>query len=101
MRERKGSILSGMAICWLLSVAQLGIGWLLLVADVRMLPAYYVLVGAIGLVQVGYVVPLWRLLRRKGKPRTANGLLLAAALTALLNIAIFWTVFTSPHFGKV
>jgi hypothetical protein len=101
MRERRGSILSGMAICWLLNVAQLGVGWLLLVADVRMLAAYYVVVGAIGLVQVGYVVPLWRLLRRKGKPRTARGLLLAAALTALTNIVILWTVFTSPRFGKV
>lgn len=90
-----------MAICWLLNVAQLGVGWLLLVADVRMLAAYYVVVGAIGLVQVGYVVPLWRLLRRKGHPRTARGLLLAAALTALTNIVILWTVFTSPRFGKV
>jgi hypothetical protein len=78
-----------MAICWLLNVAQLGIGWLLLVADVRMLPAYYVLIGTIGVVQVGYVVPIWRLLRRKGKPKTAQGLLLAAVLTALINIVIF------------
>ena len=77
-----------MAICWLLNIAQLGIGWLLLVADVRMLPAYYVLTGAIGVVQVGYVVPLWRLLRRKGKPRTAKGFLLAAGITALMNILI-------------
>ena len=90
-----------MAICWLLNIAQLGVGWLLLVADVRLLPAYYVLVGAIGVVQVGYVIPLWRLLRRKGKPTTAKGLLLAAALTALLNIVIFWAVFTSPRFGRV
>ena len=73
MDQDRGSIVAGMAICWLLNVAQLGVGWLLLVADVRMLPAYYVLVGAIGLVQVGYVVPIWRLLRRKGKPRTAKG----------------------------
>jgi hypothetical protein len=83
-----------MAICWLLNIAQLGIGWLLLVADVRMLPAYYVLTGAIGVVQVGYVVPLWRLLRRKGKPRTAKGFLLAAGITALMNIVI-WMVFTT------
>jgi hypothetical protein len=101
MNQGRGSILAGMAICWLLNVAQLGIGWLLLAADVRMLPTYYVLVGAIGLVQVGYVVPLWRLLRRKGKPRTAKGLLLAAVLTALINIVIFWTIFTSPRFGTV
>jgi len=94
-------VAAGMAICWLLNVAQLGVGWLLLVADVRMLPAYYVLVAAIGLVQVGYVVPLWRLLRRKGKPRTAKGILLAAALTALLNLVIFWIVFTMPRLSKV
>jgi hypothetical protein len=86
MRKGHGSIAAGMAICWLLNVAQLGIGWLLLVADVRMLPGYYVLVGAIGVVQVGYVVPIWRLLRRKGKPRTAKGLLVAAVLTLILDV---------------
>jgi len=92
---------AGMAICWLLNVAQLGVGWLLLVADVRMLPAYYVLVGAIGLVQVGYVIPIWRLLRRKGKPMTAKGMLLAAVLTGLMNLVIFWIVFTTPRLSKV
>ena len=90
-----------MAICWLLNVAQLGVGWLLLVADVRMLPGYYVLVGAIGLVQVGYVIPIWRLLRRKGKPMTAKGMLLAAVLTGLMNLVIFWIVFTTPRLSKV
>jgi len=92
---------AGMAICWLLNVAQLGVGWLLLVADVRMLPGYYVLVGAIGLVQVGYVIPIWRLLRRKGKPMTAKGMLLAAVLTGLMNLVIFWIVFTTPRLSKV
>jgi hypothetical protein len=81
-----------MAICWLLNVAQLGIGWLLLVADVRMLPAYYVLVGAGGLVQVAYVVPIWRLLRRKGSVRTAQGLALAAFLTLAVDaFFVAWT----------
>ena len=70
MDQGRGSILAGMAICWLLNVTQLGVGWLLLVADVRMLPAYYVLVGAIGMVQVGYVVPIWRLLVRRGQLST-------------------------------
>jgi hypothetical protein len=88
MNDGKGSVAAGMAICWLLNVAQLGIGWLLLVGDVRMLPAYYVLVGAIGVVQVGYVVPIWRLLRRKGKPRTAKGLLIAAILTFIADVAV-------------
>ncbi len=87
MDNGKGSIIAGMAICWLLNVAQLGVGCLLLVADVRMLPAYYVLVGAIGIVQVGYVVPIWRLLRRKRKPRAANGLIIAAILTLITDVA--------------
>ena len=89
-----------MAICWLLNVAQLSVGWLLLVADVRMLPGYYVLVGAVGVVQVGYVIPIWRLLRRRAKPRTAKGMLLAAALTALMNLVTFWIVFTMPRLSK-
>jgi hypothetical protein len=80
------SIVAGWAICWLLNIAQLGIGWLVLVAGERTLPAGYVLTGAIGVVQVGYVVPIWRLLRRRGKARTARGLLIAAAVTAALNL---------------
>ena len=101
MNQGRGSIIAGMAICWLLNIAQLGVGWLLLVADVRMLPAYYVLVGAIGVVQIGYVVPIWRLLRRKGKPRAATGLALAAGLTALVNITIAWMIYTTPHLSAV
>lgn len=89
-----------MAICWLLNVAQIGIGWLLLVADVRMLPAYYVLIGAIGVVQVGYVVPVWRLLRRKGLTRTAKGLAFAACVTLSLNALLAGVAFLPrylPH----
>jgi hypothetical protein len=100
MTQDRGSVVAGMAICWLLNVAQLGVGWLLLVADVRMLPGYYVLVGAVGVVQVGYVVPIWRLLRRRAKPRTAKGMLLAAVFTALMNLVTVWIVFTMPRLSK-
>lgn len=86
MYDGKGSIITGFAICWLLNIVQLGIGWLLLVTDDRLLSTIYVLIGAIGLVQVGYVVPIWRLLRRKGKPRTAKGVLIAAGITLAVNI---------------
>jgi len=82
-----------MAICWLLNVTELGVGWLLLVADVRMLPAYYILISALGLVQVGYVIPIWRLLRRKGKTQTARGMMIAAGITALLNVVIALVIF--------
>ena len=85
--DGKGSIIAGWAICWLLNIAQLCIGWLVFVSDERMLPAGYVLIGAIGLVQVGYVAPIWRLLRRSSKPRTAQGLLIAACFTIALNLA--------------
>jgi hypothetical protein len=91
--DGRGSLLAGMAICWLLNIAELSIAWLLVVADVRMLPAYYVLVWAIGVVQVGYVVPLWRFLVRQGLRRTAEGLLAAAALTALANAVLAIVVF--------
>ncbi|HET8890043.1 MAG TPA: hypothetical protein VFQ41_14165 [Candidatus Angelobacter sp.] len=101
MNDGRGSIAAGMAICWLLNIAQLGIGWLLLVADVRMLPAYYVLIGAIGAVQAGYVIPIWRLLRRKGKPRTGKGVLLGAGLTAFMNIVIVLAIYASPRLGIV
>jgi hypothetical protein len=88
MPDGRGSLVVGAIICWLLNVAQLGIGWLLLVHDDRYLPTVYVLIGAIGIVQVGYVVPIWRLLVRKGKPRAAKGLLIAAGVTALANAVI-------------
>lgn len=86
--DGKGSIVAGLAICWLLNLAQLGIGWLLLVADVRMLPAFYVLIYAIGAVQVGYVVPIWRLLVRRGRLRTAKGFIIGAGVTLLVNAVV-------------
>lgn len=88
MADDKGSIITGWLICWLFNIAQIGIGWLLLIADVRMLPAYYVLVYSAGLVQIGYVVPIWRLLLRRGQSRTARGLLMAASTTLALNILL-------------
>jgi len=96
----KGNIAAGVAICLLLNVAQIGMGWLLLVADVRVLPAYYVLVGACGLVQVGYVAPIWRLLARRGSRRTAKGLLIAACVTAFINIVAVAWIFTHPVFNR-
>jgi hypothetical protein len=93
LNDGRGSFVAGLAICWLLNIAQLGIGWLLLVADVRLLPVVYVLIGAIGVVQVGYVVPIWRLLVRKGKPRAAKGILIAAGITAILNMVVLAVVF--------
>lgn len=96
--DGKGSIIAGWAICWLLNIAQLCIGWLVFVSDERMLPAGYVLIGAIGLVQVGYVAPIWRLLHRSGKARTAKGLVIAAAVTMVLNLALVELLLKSVWF---
>jgi hypothetical protein len=99
MDQGRGSLGAGMASCWRLNGAHLGVGWLLLVADVRMLPAYYVLVGAGGLVQVGYVVLIWRLLQRRGKRRTARGVLIAATLSAIVNGAVVLWIFIAALSG--
>lgn len=91
--NNSGSRFLGMLICWLLNIVQLGIALLLLAASEKMLPAVYVLVFAIGLVQIGYVVPLYRLLQRNRKPRAAQGLIIAASITVLLNAVCDYRIF--------
>lgn len=81
----EGSIVHGMIVCWLLNVAHLGIAYLLFAHGERTLPTVFVLVGAIGLLQVGYIAPLWYLLRRQGKRRMARGLAIAAMITLVAN----------------
>lgn len=87
-RNTQGSLVAGFAICWLLNIVELGAGWLFLVMGDRFLPAAYVAIGAIGVVQVGYVTPIWRLLQRQDKPRTAKGVLIAAGLTLAINLVL-------------
>jgi len=85
--------ISGMLICWLLNVVQLGIAFVLLSSSEKMLPSVYVLTAALGVVQLGYIVPIYRLLRRKGRLHSARGLLTAACLTLVANLLIdyhFW-----------
>jgi|SRR5215467_6416492 len=85
------SLFLGLLLCWLLNMVQLGIAWLLFVRSERMLPSVFVLVGTLGLLQIGYVVPLWYVFRRHGMKRMAKGLLIAAAFTLLVNM-VFWVV---------
>ena len=85
------SLFLGLLICWLLNMVQLGVAWLLFVRSERMLPSVFVLVGALGLLQSGYVVPIWYVFRRRGMNRMAKGLLIAAAFTLLVNV-VFWMV---------
>lgn len=85
------SLFLGLLVCWLLNMVQLGVAWLLFVYGEQTLPAVFVLVGAIGLLQVGYAAPLWYAFRRRGKTRMAKGIAIAALFTLLLN-ATFWVV---------
>jgi len=102
MNKGQGSVVLGMLLCWLLNLVQIGIAILLLAAGERALPSIYVLLAGLGLVQIAYVVPLYRLLRRKGKPHAATGLIIAASITALLNVACDWgafgPIFLRKHF---
>lgn len=89
--QDESSLFSGMLVCWLLNVTQLGIACLLFAFGERTLPTVVVLVGAIGLLQVGYIAPLWYMFRRRGAKKMAKGMALGAVFTLLLN-AVFWVV---------
>jgi hypothetical protein len=90
---RLTSVFLGMLVCWLLNIVQLGIAFFLLSRSEKLLPAVYTLAAAIGLVQVGYVIPLWRYLRRRGLRDVAMGLLMAACTTLVVNAIIDYHVF--------
>jgi hypothetical protein len=83
----------GALICWLLNLVQLGIALLLLATTEKALPAFYVLTTALALVQIGYIVPIYRLLRRKRRAQTAYGLLTAACLTVIINLGLDYYLF--------
>jgi hypothetical protein len=93
MAKAGGSFLLGILLCWLLNLVELCAGLLLWFATDKYLPAVYVLIYAVGVVQVGYVVPLWRLLKRQGKSRAAKGLMWAALVTVVVNLAVNYWLF--------
>ena len=87
----EGSLFLGMIVCWLLNMVHLGVAYLFFVSGDRTLPTVFVLVGAIGLLQIAYVVPIWYAVRRRGKRRMAKGIAIAACITLLAN-SILWLV---------
>ena len=85
----------GFLICWLLNLVQLAIAFLLLASSERLIgPAYVTAVG-LGVIQISYIVPIYRLLWRKGKRYVAGGLLAAALITAVANFVIDYRLFGS------
>ena len=87
----EGSLFLGMIVCWLLNMVHLGVAYLFFVSGESTLPIVFVLVGAIGLLQIGYVAPIWYAVRRRGKRKTAKGIAIAACITLLAN-SILWLV---------
>jgi hypothetical protein len=69
-------------------MVQLGITFVLLSSSEKLLPAVYTMSFALGLVQIGYVVPLWRLLVRNERLWVARGLLIGAGITLVVNAVI-------------
>jgi hypothetical protein len=77
-----------MLVCWLLNMVQLGIAFVLLSSSEKLLPAVYTMSAGLGLVQIGYVVPLWRYLRRNGRREVALGVIIAADITICVNFGV-------------
>ncbi|HST77895.1 MAG TPA: hypothetical protein VLN58_05355 [Verrucomicrobiae bacterium] len=89
---------AGMLVCWLLNVVQLGIAFVLLASTEKALPSVYVLTLALWLVQFGYVVPIYRILKRKHRPHTAHGLLTAACISAVITVILDYQIFGAAAF---
>ena len=92
----------GFLICWLLNLVQLAVAFLLLASSERMIVYAYILAAWLGLVQIAYVIPIYRLLWRKHKHYVARGLLAAALITAAANFIIDYHLFGSRmlDFGR-
>jgi hypothetical protein len=90
--------ISGMVVCWLLNLVQLGIAFVLLANSEKNLPAVYVLTTALGLVQLGYVLPIYYFLRRKGRRYAGYGLLTAAGSSLISTAVIDYHLFGNAMF---
>lgn len=88
----------GVIICWMFNLVQLGIAFVLLASSEKSLPFVYVLLSAMGLVQIGYIVPIYRQLRRRAKVHAARGLLVAACGTVIVNTILDYQFFGSRMF---
>ncbi|HKT52099.1 MAG TPA: hypothetical protein VJV96_17485 [Candidatus Angelobacter sp.] len=89
---------AGMLVCWLLNVVQLGIAFFLLASSEKSLASVYVLTLALWLVQFGYVVPIYRILKRKRRPYAAHGLLTAACISAVITVILDYKIFGAAAF---
>jgi len=91
----ESSLFLGLVVCWLLNMAHLGVSFLLFAYGEGTLPTVVVLVAGIGLLQIAYVVPVWYVLRRRGRKKMAKGMAIAAIITALVNAALWGVLYVN------
>jgi len=97
MSQPSGSVIVGLLLCWLLNIVHVGVAILLFITSERTVPTAVILIAAIGLLQIAYVVPVYRLLKRRGKSRTARGMAVAAWITTLVNVVCWVIVIQEFH----
>jgi hypothetical protein len=89
MNDDKGNLGLGLLICWGCNITHLALGWFLILT---VMPVGVVVFGGVGVVQLAYVIPLYMHLKNSGKTNTMKGVIIAASITALLNVGC-WTQF--------
>ena len=89
MTAEKGHLGLGLVICWGCNILHLASSWVLIFI---VPPVGMIVFGGVGLVQLLYVVPLCLHFKKKGQPKVMKGLIIAASITALLNVGC-WTQF--------
>lgn len=94
--EDRGSVGGGFGLGVFLNVVQGGLSWLLLSLLDGGLNALAISLGAWGLIQLIYMIPIYIYLRRTSRPDTAKGLLIAASLVLLINVGCWGCI----RFGK-
>jgi hypothetical protein len=87
MTDEKGRLWLGLIICWGCNLLNLAVGWFLIIV---VMPVGLIVFGGIGLVQLAYVIPFYNHFKAKGQTNVANGLIIAASITVLLNVGC-WT----------
>lgn len=93
--HNEGHVTLGFALGVILNLLQVGLVAVLndqFSSDSISEPILLVGLGAAGIVQLFYIIPLYTYFRRKGKTETAKGLLIAASLVILVN-GLCWGAF--------
>ena len=100
--HHEGSILQGLFLCWGMNLVQVMLGCSVAwgasegpgisetVVDIA-----FAIALSVGLLQLLYLIPLWRVLKTNERTQTIKGVRIAACITALLNAA--WLVFKAAQ----